>query len=252
MQFRKLTQTLHRWLALALVAQIALWMSSGVVMSFLPIALVRGETAAAYGAAVELPVQNYFPPAGVIAQMGHAHRAELKNWMGRAVYVVSSPDGKALFDADTGERLSPLSEGDARRVALGDFVGDGEIERIELLRNPPNEFRGKVPVWRADFSDDNETRLYISPETGDILARRNRIWRFYDFFWMLHIMDYKERENFNNPLVRTFAATGLMFALTGLALVLTRLRSGRYTDDLRRTRNRAQQSATDKSLADKN
>ena len=47
-------------------------------------------------------------------------------------------------------------------------------------------------------------------------------------------MDYEERENFNNPLVRIFAVTGLMFALSGLALVVFRLQSGRYVDDTRR------------------
>lgn len=67
-----------------------------------------------------------------------------------------------------------------------------------------------------------------------MLARRNRIWRLYDFFWMLHIMDYDERENFNNPLIRAFAATGLLFALSGLFLVAQRVTGGRYKDDLRR------------------
>ena len=236
MQTRRFVQTLHRWLGLALVAQIAIWMTSGVVMSFLPIELVRGETAAAYDAPVELAVKNYFPPGGVIAEMEHADSVTLSNWLGRAVYVVSTADNKAMFDADTGEKLSPLSEKDARRVAAADFVGEGDIEKADLLSNPPQEYRGAKPVWRIEFSDANETRIYVSPDTGAVVSRRNRIWRAYDFFWMLHIMDYDERENFNNPLIRTFATTGLLFALSGLFLVFVRLTGGRYAEDLRKAK----------------
>jgi hypothetical protein len=234
MQLRRSLQTLHRWLGLVLAAQILLWMSSGVVMSLLPISLVHGDPSTAYSAPLELKVHNYFPPGGVLSETDGPQELALKTWLGREVYVVTSRGGKAMFDADTGNRLSPISENDARRVALADFAGEGDLEKIALLNHPPHEYKGPSPVWRADFSDRDRTRLYISPETGAVLSRRNRVWRFYDFFWMLHIMDYRERENFNNPLVRTFAVTGLGFALSGFALVVLRLRSGRYAEDARR------------------
>lgn len=238
MQIRRLIQTAHRWLALALGAQLVIWMTSGVVMSLLPIAHVRGETAAALIAPVELPVQHYYPPAGVLSEVDGAQQLTLKTWQGREVYVVSAAGGTAMFDADTGEKLTPIPEALARRVAKADFTGEGEIAKIQMMRDPPREFGGAGPVWRADFDDADETRLYISPDTGEVLSRRNRVWRFYDFFWMLHIMDYEERENFNNPLIRAFAITGLLFALSGIALVVFRLAGGRYRDDARRLARR--------------
>jgi len=234
MRLRPFVQTLHRWLGLALGAQLVLWMTSGVVMSLLPIAHVRGETAAALNAPVELPVQHYYPPAGVLSEVDGAQQLTLKTWQGREVYVVSAAGGTSMFDADTGERLTPISEALARRVARADFTGEGEIAKIALMR----EFGGAGPVWRADFDDADETRLYISPDTGEVVSRRNRVWRFYDFFWMLHIMDYDTRENFNNPLIRAFAITGLLFALSGVALVVFRLAGGRYRDDARRLARR--------------
>lgn len=224
----------HRWLGLLLAAQVVIWMSSGVIMSWFPIEHVRGETAAAIAAPLQLNATRYFPPGGVIAEIESATDVRLKTWLGKPVYVVTGESGRALFDADTGERLSPLPEALARKVAEADFRGEGEVTRLTLMNNPPPEYRGPRPVWRAEISDVDETRLYISPETGEVLARRNRIWRLYDFFWMLHIMDYDERENYNNPLIRTFAATGLLFALSGLFLVVHRLRGGRYKDDLKR------------------
>lgn len=224
----------HRWLGLALAAQIVLWMMSGVVMSWFAIEDVRGESAAAMAAPIALRATSYFPPGGVIAEAPDATGVELKAWLGRPVYVVTSEKGRALFDADSGAKLSPIGQDLAKKAAEADFRGEGELKRLTLTNNPPKEFRGKTPVWRAEFTDKNKTRLYISPETGQVLARRNRIWRLYDFFWMLHIMDYDERENFNNPLIRAFAATGLLFALSGLFLVAQRVTGGRYKDDLRR------------------
>ena len=44
----------------------------------------------------------------------------------------------------------------------------------------------------------------------------------FDFFWMLHIMDFDEREDFNHPLLQIAAALGLIIALSGVVLwVLT-------------------------------
>ena len=60
-------------------------------------------------------------------------------------------------------------------------------------------------MWRVDFDDSRHTTIYVSPQTGKVVGRRNTIWRVYDFFWMLHIMDYSARDNFNNPLVVTAA-----------------------------------------------
>jgi hypothetical protein len=232
MRIWRIIQTTHRWLGLFLAAQVLIWMTSGVIMSWFPIERVRGETAASIAAPIELAAKGYFPPGGVIADNESATDVRLKIWLGRPVYVVTGENGRALYDADTGQKLSPLGQEMARKIAESDFRGEGDIARLTLMNNPPAEYRGPSPVWRAEFSDADQTRLYISPETGDVLARRNRVWRLYDFFWMLHIMDYEERENFNNPLIRVFAATGFLFALSGLLLVAQRLLGGRYKADL--------------------
>lgn len=236
MKFQRAVTVAHRWLGLLLFGQVAVWMMSGVVMSWFPIELVRGETAATIDEPIELPIRSYFPPAGVVAQVSEATSVQLTSRFGRPVYLVRTRSGAALFDADDGRRLSPIKEQEARLVAEQDFLGDGEIASVELLERAPPDFSGRLPVWRATFDDRNGTRLYVSPETGDVVARRNNIWRLYDFFWMLHIMDYKERENFNNPLIKAASATGLLFALSGVYLVAVRLRNRRYSEDMKQLR----------------
>jgi hypothetical protein len=46
----------------------------------------------------------------------------------------------------------------------------------------------------VDFDDWLQTTLYLHPDTGALVTRRHRLWRWYDFQWMLHIMDYGDRE----------------------------------------------------------
>ena len=41
----------------------------------------------------------------------------------------------------------------------------------------------------------------------------------FDFFWMLHIMDYDERENVNNLLLRGMTLLALVTALSGAWLL---------------------------------
>ncbi len=232
MNVKALVQRIHLWSGLILGVQVLLWMASGVVMSWFPIELVRGETSAFSAPDTPLDAQTYASPGGIIAQAEGPVSLELRRFLGRPVYLTRGPGAAGLYDASTGEKLTPLKEDMARRVAAQDYVGDGEIVRAAMMTYPPKEYRGERPVWRIDYNDRFHTRLYISPTTGEVRARRNDIWRLYDFFWMLHIMDYKEREDFNNPLLIAASAAGLVFAMSGIIIVVYRLRRGRFGNDL--------------------
>lgn len=233
MTFKSLIQRVHLWAGLILGIQVLLWMLSGVVMSWFPIELVRGEVSAYSAPDIPLDAQTYASPGGIIAQADGATSIELRRFMGQPVYLARGEDGaKGIYDASSGERISPLNEATVRKIAKQDYVGEGNIIRAALMLYPPHEYRAERPVWRVDFDDKYHTRLYILPNTGEVRSRRNDIWRLYDFFWMLHIMDYDERENFNNPLIMAASLTGFIFALSGMIIVFYRLGRGRYKNDL--------------------
>lgn len=217
----------HLWLGVLLGAQVSLWIASGLVMSWFPIEAVRGEHNAPVDIAVELEARNYANPGGIVARTPGAQEVRLRYFHGRYAYLVKGAEGDALYDAQSGEKLSPVDEKTVREIAKNEFIGDGKVSIVELMTMPPREYRGPVPVWRATISDRLSTRLYISHSTGEVVARRNAIWRVYDFFWMLHIMDYEERTDFNNPLIRFFAVTSLLFALSGVVLVILKIWPGR-------------------------
>ena len=235
---RKLLQRVHIWAGVILGVQIFVWMLSGAVMSVFPINVVRGEHQESHQLRRELPAVAYISPGGVVARTDGALSVTLRTFQNRPAYEVETLRGRSLFDAESGKQLSPLPEEIARDVAQKDFAGDGELVEIALLEQAPREYKGRLPVWRADFDDKLSTRLYVSPQTGKIVARRNAVWRVYDFFWMLHIMDYGERENFNNPLLKIASVSAVFFVLSGLWLLFFKEIRTSLGADIRRLFNR--------------
>jgi len=202
-----------------------LFRSGGVVMSFLPIERVRGEHRIAEVTVEALDLSAAISAAAAAdgAGFGAVRSAQLDTWMGRPVWRLTAFSGAgALVDAVTAERLDPVDESIARAVAEADYTGPGALAAMDYLETGPREAGGRSPLWRAVFDDRDATTLYVSPSSGAVVARRSTTWRVYDFFWMLHIMDYKTRENFNNPLVLTFAGAALTFAFSGLMLLVHR------------------------------
>jgi len=98
------------------------------------------------------------------------------------------------------------------------YAGSGKIDSIKLKDKTGIEYRGPLPVWQVDFSDDEQTSLYFHPDTAKLMSVRSDLWRFFDFMWMLHIMDYDTRDDFNHPLLYLFALAAVIFTLSGFVL----------------------------------
>jgi len=62
----------------------------------------------------------------------------------------------------------------------------------------------------------------VSPLSGKVVARRSATWRVYDFLWSLHIMDYRDRDDFNNWLVVIAAAVALAMTVSGMVILAYR------------------------------
>lgn len=211
---------LHKWAALVIGLQVLAWVAGGVVMSTIPIERVRGEHNIAPPTA-ELDLSGVESPAEIAARAGVTPTSvELRPWLGRTVYEFGQDQGLPLIvDAVTGETLSPIDEETALAVARADHAGEPDIEAVTFFAEPTWESRRDMPTWRIDFADGEGTRLYVSAATGEVVARRNDVWRFYDFFWMLHIMDYGDRSHFNHPLLILSSLFALGMSLFGFILL---------------------------------
>jgi len=205
--------------------QLLLWFSSGLLMSILPIEAVHGDhlvdrTPQKLEVAIDrIPFDAVLRTAGAPVR-----EVRYRKMLDRDVAEVERADGiQLLYDARSGRRLSPLDEQSARDIAVRAYRGEGEVPPIgTLIKSSATEYRGPLPAWQLAFRDNETTRIYVAVNTGRITAVRNGTWRLYDFFWGLHIMDWKNHENFNTPLLMAFAAGGLVLAVFGTVLLYFR------------------------------
>ncbi len=217
---------IHKWIGLIVGIQVVLWIAGGLYMTWYPIEVVRGEHNMRDVEPLALnETEGIIPVSEAIAAAGGARITglDLGHFLGAPVYRLERAEGSWLMvDALSGDILSPISEGKALALAIADFKGEAKPEGANWLTEKNLEYRGDLPVWQVYLHDEEDTRLYVSPALGRVVARRTETWRIFDFFWMLHIMDYKERTNFNNPLVIIASIVGLVAAVSGLLLIYFR------------------------------
>lgn len=81
------------------------------------------------------------------------------------------------------------------------------------------EYRGRpLPLWKVYSSSDIATVAYLHATSGEVLAVRNTAWRWWDFLWSLHIMDYDDRDTIGTFLLKAFSVLALVTALAGIGL----------------------------------
>ncbi|MDB2489737.1 hypothetical protein N9X38_04915, partial [Gammaproteobacteria bacterium] len=81
------------------------------------------------------------------------------------------------------------------------------------------EYRGRrLPIYKISTDTKNDINIYLDPITGDIAAIRSDSWRAWDLLWALHIMDYQDRDNINNILLKIFSVLALISSITGIIL----------------------------------
>jgi len=226
MRLPALARTSHKWLGLLLAIQAVFCTAGGLYMSAVHIDIIHDDRIVRPIPATPLNLTSLVEPSAVAA--GGAESVRLETQLGRPVYIVSGQDGSRLVDAQTGAQLSPLGESAVRARASAHFAEQGEIVSTELLNEAPGELRGRpAPLWRVQFEGAWKPTLYISPQTGELMAKRHDLWRTFDFVWMLHIMDYETRDNVNNILLRITTWMAFITSLTGAWLLFYSFRRRR-------------------------
>lgn len=236
----RISGKVHKWLALLMAIQIVFWFVSGLFFAVVPIERVRSEHMKADVAPVSMSLDSAGQGLQRIASSGatSGERIELRSLMDRPVALVTGGAPRPrLFNLSSGRQLSPLPAPLAVAIAERDHIGDTRASRVELVTEASPEYRGALPAWRVDFEGENAVSLYVAADTGAVSARRSTLWRVYDFLWSLHIMDFKNHEDFNTPLLIIATALALIMVITGIILFPSRLG---YNAWRRRRRRNAQ------------
>ncbi|MHC9085875.1 PepSY domain-containing protein [Luteimonas sp. RIT-PG2_3] len=211
---------LHKWVGLLIGLQFAIWIGSGLLMGLFDQDTVRGQRHRAPAPAAQAWPADALPPAQLLARSGDEVSELDTLWiLDQPVYRLLNGADRWLLDARSGETFAITSEL-ATAIAAADYTGPGHPLAPRWLSQANLEARAHAgAMWAVDFDDGEGTTRYVSAQDGRVLERRNTLWRVFDIAWMLHIMDYTGRKDFNNPLVIMMAAGGLWMALTGVWLL---------------------------------
>jgi uncharacterized iron-regulated membrane protein len=226
----RLLYAVHKWLSAAAFVQLAIWTVSGSIFAWVSQESIRSAPVeGAHRAVVDgsvVPVARVLEVAS--GAVGDVDRVELRGTPSGPFYVVHGQLATARVDARTGE-LAPVSQAEAEGIARRDQPSAPEVrETTRVEGTPPLEYRDcehtecTLPAFRVALADAAGTVVYVDAATGDVTARRNDRWRLYDFFWALHIMDYRAREDFNHVLIRGAALLAVATVLSGVVLLTIR------------------------------
>ena len=220
-----LFRRIHKWVGLILGLQFVLWTVSGAMMAVIDHHAVSGEHLGHPPEPAAWPARA-LSPADIRSRLGGVEVTglTLRPMLRTYVYEVATPDGTRMVNAVTGEPLTINAEL-AKSIAVADYAGNASVSRVSRQAEPTLETRDHdEPLWRVDFADEGETSFYLSEANGRILQRRDENYRLWDFFWMLHNMDYAERKSFNHPLIIMVAFGILWLSSTGFYLLFKSFR----------------------------
>ena len=214
-----LARKTHKWLGLFIGLQVVIWSLSGLYMTVVPITTIHGDQLVR-----ELPARSVEASALAdplaIASANRAQDVRLAWVRNQPAYVLKTKAGEKAVDAISGKPVRPIDEVEIRKIARSIYTGNDDIFSAKQITEVPFEIRGrKPPIWRVEFDQWNKPTLYFSPSTGELVSRRHELWRIFDFVWMLHIMDYDQRENVNNTLLRIFTWGAVLMASSGIWLL---------------------------------
>ena len=188
---------IHRYLSIFIAIQLLLWTVSGIYFAFNKIEMVRGEQ-------YRLPLDTEYR---IFKRLGEEIIETNEN--GLKTYL-THPDKLPVKNLLPEEAITIAKE----KTSLIPI----EVSFIEKEERGV-EYRGRrLPIYKISTDTTDGINIYLDPITGDIAAIRSDSWRAWDLLWALHIMDYQDRDNINNILLKIFSVLALISSITGIIL----------------------------------
>ena len=208
----------HRYLGLFLGIQFLFWTISGLYFSWTNIDEIRGEHLINKNVKLK-DFSELISPSKL--NESNIKSIELRNISGVPYYWINNAN---LYNAYTGNLKQSITKKEAVDIAKQSLVKGLEIKSINYIStvDKHHEYRSKLlPAYVISFKDSRNIKAYVSSLDGKFQTVRHRNWRWFDFLWMAHTMDYESRDNFNNTLIRIFSLLGLITVLSGFTLWVT-------------------------------
>ena len=210
---KSIVRNIHKYLSFLISLQLLLWTVSGIYFAFNKIEMVRGEQyILSHSYAVDLSQINL--------NIAEAENVRLSKRLNEEIIIITKDLGNEYLDIK-GNSLDKLST-DAALKIVGNktTLKPLNVEEIKMEKNG-SEYRGRpLPLYKVTSKNkaNEKINVYLNVFSGEILAIRSAQWRVWDLMWGFHIIDWQERDNINNFLLKMFSILALISSLTGLLL----------------------------------
>ncbi|MCF6318408.1 MAG: PepSY domain-containing protein [Proteobacteria bacterium] len=223
MNKKLMLRKIHRYVALLVSLQLLAWTIGGIWFSWNDIEDIRGNHLRnADQPELAQPLVSTQVALNKLSDFEKLESIQVINFLNQPAYRIQYNEGKtALVNAITGEIIPEISKQQAIDIAKQNTNFEAEIESIELITETGkhHEYRGGTkPAWAITYDYSSSPTFYISTELGTLTSVRHTSWRIFDFFWMLHTMDYIGRDDFGNWLIKIFSLIALATAISGIVL----------------------------------
>ena len=207
----------HKYLSLIISIQLLLWTVSGIYFAFNKIELVRGEQYLLENQAEDLNLEEV-EITFTAKNLSFIKRLDM--WI-----IKAETDSGLIYSDLSGKNLEALDEEGAKEVVKRKT----NLRPLEAFRIDKQEkraeYRGRdLPLYKVTTSASDGINVYVDAFSGAVTAIRSDSWRIWDFLWGADIIDYRERDNINNFLLKFFSILALISALSGIALFFKTLR----------------------------
>ncbi len=206
-----MVRSFHKYLSLAISIQLLLWTISGIYFAFNKIELIRGEQYLLEQEISEVSLDEIRKTFNA-QNLGILKR--LDQW------IIRVEDGSGAYYTDlNGNKLTSLTKEQVKlAVKRQTSLTPVNVTRI-TSSSDGSEYRGReLPLFKVTTSSEDEVNVYVDAVSGEVKAIRSDSWRWWDLLWSLHIMDYTERENIDNFLLKIFSILALISSLSGITL----------------------------------
>ena len=220
-----MVRSFHKYLSLAISIQLLLWTISGIYFAFNKIELIRGEQYLLEQEISEVSLDEIRKTFNA-QNLGILKR--LDQW------IIRVEDGSGAYYTDlNGNKLTSLTKEQVKlAVKRQTSLTPVNVTRI-TSSSDGSEYRGReLPLFKVTTSSEDEVNVYVDAVSGEVKAIRSDSWRWWDLLWSLHIMDYTERENIDNFLLKIFSILALISSLSGITLFFLGLKKRTLPDQL--------------------
>jgi hypothetical protein len=215
MKTSKLIRKAHRYLGLFIGVQFLFWTVSGLYFSWTNIDQIHGDFFK------KKPTEKSFENLIGIEKF----KPDLAIKSLKLIQILDKPyywiNDSLLINAQSGEAKAGITATEGKEIARRNILDEYEIKSVKLITetNMHHEYREKkLPAYVINFEGNENINAFVSQADGTFQTLRHRNWRWFDFLWMTHTMDYESRDNINNWLLRIFSALGLITVMSGFLL----------------------------------